>query len=222
VRVIRVLVADDQQLLRAGFRVILEAEPDIEVVGEAVDGVEAVEVAGSTRPDVVLMDIRMPRLDGLAATEQLMRRPDPPRVVVLTTFDQNEYVVRALKAGAYGFLLKDAPPSRMIAAIRAAASGEALIEPSITRRLIERFAVTEPTATAPTVLDSLTDRERDVLRLVARGMSNAEIAAEMVIADTTVKTHVARILTKLGLRDRVQAVAFASESGLVRAGVDPG
>jgi DNA-binding NarL/FixJ family response regulator len=215
VRVIRVLVADDQQLLRAGFRVILEAEPDIEVVGEAVDGVEAVEVAGSTRPDVVLMDIRMPRLDGLGATEQLMRRPDPPRVVVLTTFDQNEYVVRALKAGAYGFLLKDAPPSRMIAAIRAAASGEALIEPSITRRLIERFAVTEPTATAPTVLDSLTDRERDVLRLVARGMSNAEIAAEMVIADTTVKTHVARILTKLGLRDRVQAVVVAYESGVV-------
>ncbi len=214
-RVIRVLVADDQQLLRAGFRVILEAEPDIEVVGEAVDGVEAVEVAGSTRPDVVLMDIRMPRLDGLAATEQLMRRPDPPRVVVLTTFDQNEYVVRALKAGAYGFLLKDAPPSRMIAAIRAAASGEALIEPSITRRLIERFAVTEPTATAPTVLDSLTDRERDVLRLVARGMSNAEIAAEMVIADTTVKTHVARILTKLGLRDRVQAVVLAYDCGFV-------
>ena len=214
-RVIRVLVADDQQLLRAGFRVILEAEPDIEVVGEAVDGVEAVEVAGSTRPDVVLMDIRMPRLDGLAATEQLMRRPDPPRVVVLTTFDQNEYVVRALKAGAYGFLLKDAPPSRMIAAIRAAASGEALIEPSITRRLIERFAVTEPTATAPTALDSLTDRERDVLRLVARGMSNAEIAAEMVIADTTVKTHVARILTKLGLRDRVQAVVLAYDCGFV-------
>jgi len=215
VRVIRVLVADDQQLLRAGFRVILEAEPDIEVVGEAVDGVEAVELAGSARPDVVLMDIRMPRLDGLAATEQLVRRPDPPRVVVLTTFDQNEYVVRALKAGAYGFLLKDAPPSRMIAAIRAAASGEALIEPSITRRLIERFAVTEPAATAPTVLDSLTDRERDVLRLVARGMSNAEIAAEMVIADTTVKTHVARILTKLGLRDRVQAVVLAYDCGFV-------
>ena len=214
-RVIRVLVADDQQLLRAGFRVILEAEPDIEVVGEAVDGVEAVELSGSTRPDVVLMDIRMPRLDGLAATEQLMRRPDPPRVVVLTTFDQNEYVVRALKAGAYGFLLKDAPPSRMIAAIRAAASGEALIEPSITRRLIERFAVSEPAASAPTVLDSLTDRERDVLRLVARGMSNAEIAAEMVIAETTVKTHVARILTKLGLRDRVQAVVLAYDCGFI-------
>jgi DNA-binding NarL/FixJ family response regulator len=213
-RVIRVLVADDQQLLRVGFRVILEAEPDISVVGEAADGVEAVERAGSTRPDVVLMDVRMPRLDGLAATEQLMSRPNPPRVVVLTTFDQNEYVVRALKAGAYGFLLKDAPPSRLITAIRAAASGEALIEPSITRRLIERFAVAEP-ATPPTVLDVLTDRERDVLRLVARGMSNAEIAAEMVIADTTVKTHVARILTKLGLRDRVQAVVLAYDCGFV-------
>jgi DNA-binding NarL/FixJ family response regulator len=213
-RVIRVLVADDQQLLRAGFRVILEAEPDISVVGEAADGVEAVERVGSTRPDVVLMDVRMPRLDGLAATEQLMSRPNPPRVVVLTTFDQNEYVVRALKAGAYGFLLKDAPPSRLIAAIRAAASGEALIEPSITRRLIERFAVAEPT-TPPTVLDVLTDRERDVLRLVARGMSNAEIAAEMIIAETTVKTHVARILTKLGLRDRVQAVVLAYDCGFV-------
>jgi DNA-binding NarL/FixJ family response regulator len=161
------------------------------------------------------MDIRMPRLDGLAATEQLMARPDPPRVVVLTTFDQNAYVVRALKAGAYGFLLKDAPPSRMITAIRAAASGEALIEPSITRRLIERFAVTEPAATPPSVLDGLTDRERAVLRLVARGMSNAEIAAEMVIAETTVKTHVARILTKLGLRDRVQAVVLAYDCGFV-------
>jgi DNA-binding NarL/FixJ family response regulator len=196
VRVIRVLVADDQQLLRAGFRVILEAEPDIEVVGEAVDGVEAVELGG--RADVVLMDIRMPRLDGLAATEQLMSRPEPPRVVVLTTFDQNEYVVRALRAGAYGFLLKDAPPSRMIAAIRAAASGEALIEPSITRRLIERFAVSEAPATPPAALDGLTDRERDVL-----------------IAETTVKTHVARILTKLGLRDRVQAVVLAYDCGFV-------
>ena len=212
-RVIRVLVADDQQLLRAGFRVILEAEPDIEVVGEAVDGVEAVELGG--RADVVLMDIRMPRLDGLAATERLMARPDPPRVVVLTTFDQNEYVVRALKAGAYGFLLKDAPPSRLIAAIRAAAGGEALIEPSITRRLIERFAVSEAPASSPAVLDGLTDRERDVLRLVARGLSNAEIAAEMVIAETTVKTHVARILTKLGLRDRVQAVVLAYDCGFV-------
>jgi DNA-binding NarL/FixJ family response regulator len=215
VRVIRVLVADDQQLLRAGFRVILEAEPDIEVVAEAVDGVDAVELAGRTTPDVVLMDVRMPRLDGLAATEQLMARPEPPRVVVLTTFDQNEYVVRALKAGAYGFLLKDAPPSRLVAAIRAAASGEALIEPSITRRLIERFAVSDAPAASPAVLDGLTDRERDVLRLVARGMSNAEIAAEMVIAETTVKTHVARILTKLGLRDRVQAVVLAYDCGFV-------
>jgi DNA-binding NarL/FixJ family response regulator len=211
VRVIRVLVADDQQLLRAGFRVILEAEPDIEVVGEAVDGVHAVELAGSTRPDVVLMDIRMPRLDGLAATEQLMRRPDPPRVVVLTTFDQNEYVVRALRAGAYGFLLKDAPPSRMIAAIRAAASGEALIEPSITRRLIERFAVTEPAATAPTVLHSLTDRERDVLRLVAQGEPTRRIAGQLGISRETVETHIRAGMRKLGARTRTEAAALAFE-----------
>jgi DNA-binding NarL/FixJ family response regulator len=211
---IRVLVADDQQLLRAGFRVILESEPDIEVVGEAADGLEAVELAGSTGPDVVLMDIRMPRLDGLSATERLMALPDPPRVVVLTTFDQNEYVVRALRAGAYGFLLKDAPASRLIAAIRAAASGEALIEPSITRRLIERFATADTEGEGvPPVMRSLTDRELEVLRLMARGHSNAEIAEEMVIAETTVKTHVARILTKLGVRDRVQAVVLAYDSG---------
>lgn len=214
---IRVLVADDQQLLRAGFRVILESEPDIEVVGEAADGIEAVDLVGSTRPDVVLMDIRMPRLDGLSATERLMASPEPPRVVMLTTFDQNEYVVRALRAGAYGFLLKDAPASRLIAAIRAAASGEALIEPSITRRLIEQFAApeTEPVG-VPGVMRSLTDRELQVLRLMARGLSNAEIGEEMVIAETTVKTHVARVLTKLGVRDRVQAVVLAYDSGFVR------
>jgi DNA-binding NarL/FixJ family response regulator len=213
---IRVLVADDQQLLRAGFRVILESEPDIEVVGEAADGMAALDLVVSTRPDVVLMDIRMPRLDGLSATERLMALPDPPRVVVLTTFDQNEYVVRALRAGAYGFLLKDAPASRLIAAIRAAASGEALIEPSITRRLIEQFAApdAEPTG-VPAVMRSLTERELQVLRLMARGRSNAEIAGEMVIAETTVKTHVARILTKLGVRDRVQAVVLAYDSGFV-------
>jgi DNA-binding NarL/FixJ family response regulator len=213
---IRVLVADDQQLLRAGFRVILESESDIEVVGEAADGIAALDLVSSTRPDVVLMDIRMPRLDGLSATERLMALPDPPRVVVLTTFDQNEYVVRALRAGAYGFLLKDAPASRLIAAIRAAASGEALIEPSITRRLIEQFAApdVEP-AGLPPVVHSLTERELQVLRLMARGQSNAEIAEEMVIAETTVKTHVARILTKLGVRDRVQAVVLAYESGFV-------
>lgn len=215
---IRVLIADDQQLLRAGFRVILQAEPGIDVVGEAEDGVDAVAKARSLRPDVVLMDIRMPKLDGLSATEHLSRLPDGPRVVVLTTFDQNEYVVRALRAGAYGFLLKDAPASRLIAAIRAAAGGDALIEPSITRRLVEQFAAhaapAEP-AGVPDALSGLTDRELQVLRLIARGLSNAEIANEIVVAETTVKTHVARILTKLGIRDRVQAVVLAYECGFV-------
>jgi DNA-binding NarL/FixJ family response regulator len=216
---IRVLVADDQQLLRAGFRVILESEPDIEVVGEAADGVEALEVARETRPDVVLMDIRMPRLDGLTATERLLAAAEPPRVVVLTTFDQNEYVVRAMRAGAYGFLLKDAPASRLVTAVRAAASGEALIEPAITRRLLERFAAPDAAPVPlPASLRTLTDRETEVLRLVARGLSNAEIAEELVVAETTVKTHVARVLTKLGLRDRVQAVVLAYESGFVRRG----
>jgi DNA-binding NarL/FixJ family response regulator len=215
---IRVLIVDDQQLLRAGFRVILQAEPGIDVVGEAEDGVEAVLQSRNLRPDVVLMDVRMPRLDGLSATEQLMRLPEPPRVVMLTTFDQNEYVVRALRAGAYGFLLKDAPASRLVAAVRAAAGGDALIEPSITRRLVEQFAAGLPPAEpagVPAAVADLTDRERQVLRLVAQGLSNAEIAAEIVVAETTVKTHVARILTKLGIRDRVQAVVLAYESGFV-------
>ena len=220
---IRVLVADDQQLVRAGFRVILESEPDIQVVGEAADGVEAVELARSSRPDVVLMDIRMPRVDGLTATERLLASADPPRVVVLTTFDQTEYVVRALRAGAYGFLLKDAPASRLVTAVRAAASGEALIEPTITRRLLERFTAPDVGPTAlPAALRALTDRELEVLRLVARGLSNAEIAAELVVAETTVKTHVARMLAKLGLRDRVQAVVLAYESGFVRRGEGSG
>jgi DNA-binding NarL/FixJ family response regulator len=214
---IRVLVADDQQLLRAGFRVILDSEPGIEVVGEAADGNAVLAAVRSIRPDVVLMDIRMPGLDGLSATERLMAAPDPPRVVVLTTFDLNEYVVRALRAGAYGFLLKDAPASRLVAAVRAAAQGDALIEPSITRRLVEQFAAgpdAEP-AGLPERVRGLTDRELEVLRLVARGLSNAEIAAEIVVADTTVKTHVARILTKLAVRDRVQAVVAAYECGFV-------
>jgi DNA-binding NarL/FixJ family response regulator len=214
---IRVLIADDQQLVRAGFRVILESEDGIEVVGEAGDGLEALEQVRATRPDVVLMDIRMPRLDGLAATERLMALPDPPRVVVLTTFDQNEYVVRAMRSGAYGFLLKDAPATRLVAAVRVAAGGDALIEPSITRRLVERFAVpVEEPEGRPDAVRGLTERELEVLRVVARGLSNAEIAAELVVAETTVKTHVARILAKLGLRDRVQAVVLAYESGLVR------
>jgi DNA-binding NarL/FixJ family response regulator len=215
---IRVLIADDQQLLRAGFRVILQAEDGIDVVGEAADGVEAVAQVRSLRPDVVLMDIRMPKLDGLAATEHLMKLPDPPRVVMLTTFDENEHVVRALRAGAYGFLLKDAPTSRLIAAVRAAAGGDALIEPSITRRLVERFvglATPGEAGGIPDAVASLTERELEVLRLIARGLSNAEIAVEITVAETTVKTHVARILAKLAVRDRVQAVVLAYESGFV-------
>jgi DNA-binding NarL/FixJ family response regulator len=214
--VIRVLIADDQELVRTGFRVILEAEGDIEVVAEAENGREAVRQAALVRPEVVLMDIRMPELDGLGATEQILRQADPPTIVVLTTFDQNEYIYRALRAGAAGFLLKDAPSSRLIAAVRAAATGDSLIEPSITQRLVERFA--EPVAAPgiPEQLAQLTERELDVLRLITRGLSNAEIAAEMVVAETTVKTHVARILTKLGVRDRVQAVVVSYETGFTR------
>jgi DNA-binding NarL/FixJ family response regulator len=213
--VIRVLIADDQELVRTGFRVILEAEGDMKVVAEAENGHEAVRQAALAKPEVVLMDIRMPVLDGLAATEQILRQADPPTIVVLTTFDQNEYIYRALRAGAAGFLLKDAPSSRLIAAVRAAATGDSLIEPSITRRLVERFA--EPVAARgiPDRLAKLTERELDVLRLITRGLSNAEVAAEMVVAETTVKTHVARILAKLGVRDRVQAVVVAYETGFV-------
>jgi DNA-binding NarL/FixJ family response regulator len=217
--VIRVLIADDQALVRTGFRVILQAEGDIEVVAEAENGEEAIRQAALTKPDVVLMDIRMPVLDGLAATEQILRQPEPPTVVVLTTFDQNEYVYRALRAGAAGFLLKDAPSSRLIAAVRAAATGDSLIEPSITKRLVEQFTAPSPTEGVPTALKQLTERELDVLRLIARGLSNAEIAAEMVVAETTVKTHVARILTKLAVRDRVQAVVVAYETGFVARNV---
>jgi DNA-binding NarL/FixJ family response regulator len=213
--VIRVLIADDQELVRTGFRVILEAEGDIEVVAEAQDGHEAIRQSALAKPEVILMDIRMPELDGLAATEEILRQQGPPTIVVLTTFDQNEYIYRALRAGAAGFLLKDAPSSRLVAAVRAAATGDSLIEPSITRRLVERFA--EPVAVpgVPPRLAQLTERELDVLRALARGLSNAEIAAEMVVAETTVKTHVARILTKLGVRDRVQAVVAAYETGFV-------
>ena len=214
-RVIRVLIADDQELVRTGFRVILESEGDIQVVAEAQNGQEAVRQAALVKPRVVLMDIRMPELDGLAATEQILRQPDPPTIVVLTTFDQNEYIYRALRAGAAGFLLKDAPSSRLIAAVRAAATGDSLIEPSITQRLVERFAEPPTTPGIPKQLAQLTDRELDVLRLISRGLSNAEIATEMVVAETTVKTHVARILTKLGVRDRVQAVVVAYETGFV-------
>ena len=215
---IRVLVADDQNLVRTGFRVILEAEGDIEVVAEAATGTAAIRQAALVKPDVILMDIRMPELDGLSATEEIRRQPDPPTIVVLTTFDQNEYIYRALRAGAAGFLLKDAPSTRLIAAVRAAATGDSLIEPSITQRLVERFAEPAQPGGLPPELAALTGRELDVLRLLARGLANLEIAAELVVAETTVKTHVARILAKLGLRDRVQAVVVAYETGFVTRG----
>ena len=222
---IRILIVDDQPLLRTGFRLILEEEVDLEVVGEAGDGEEAIERAAELQPDVVLMDIRMPRLDGVEATRRLVRDTAPAdgapalHVLVLTTFDLDEYVVQALRAGASGFLLKDAPAEDLIAAIRAVAAGDAVVAPSVTRRLLDRFAQTVVEPPEPSsVLGTLTDRELDVLRLMARAMSNAEIAAELGVSETTVKTHVGHVLGKLGLRDRVQAVVLAYESGLVRAG----
>ncbi len=219
---IRTLVVDDQGLVRAGFRMILEAQPDIEVVGEAADGLEAVSAARRLRPDVVLMDIRMPRLDGLEATRRLAGPgvADPVRVLILTTFDLDEYVLSALRAGASGFLLKDVPPEDLVDAIRVVAAGDALLAPSVTRRLLDRFASTlpDPAASRPAALDTLTARELEVLGLVARGMSNAEIAEHLVVSETTVKTHVGRLLFKLDLRDRVQAVVLAYETGIVRPG----
>jgi DNA-binding NarL/FixJ family response regulator len=212
---IKVLIADDQALVRTGFRKILESEPDLEVVAEAGDGGEAVEAALLLRPDVVLMDIRMRRLDGLEATRRLAGKT---RVLVLTTFDLNEYVYEALRAGASGFLLKDAPADQLVTAIRVVAAGEALLAPSITRRLIEEFARRPPSNARPAELEALSPRELDVLRLVARGLSNAEIASELYVGDATVKTHVSRILQKLDLRDRVQAVVLAYESGLLQPG----
>ncbi len=217
---IRVLLADDQTLVRSGFRMILRSDPELEVVGEAADGVEAVTLARELRPDVVLMDVRMPKVDGIEATRRIMRADEPrPRVLVLTTFDLDEYVFAALRAGASGFLLKDAPEEQLLAAIRVAASGGALFSPSVTTRLIERFASLDGAEPVPVDLSSLTEREREVLVLLARGMSNAEIAVQLVVSDHTVKTHVARILRKLDLRDRTQAVIAAYESGLVRPGL---
>jgi DNA-binding NarL/FixJ family response regulator len=220
-RTVRILIADDQALVRAGFRMILDAEDDLDVVGEAADGLEAVDQARRLKPDVVLMDIRMPELDGIEATRRVLATAgaERVRVLMLTTFDLNEYVYEALRAGASGFLLKDVPPEELATGIRIVAQGDALLAPSITKRLIrELAAVTPASPTPPKGLDELTARELEVFRLVAGGLSNAEIAAELVVSETTVKTHVARMLMKLDLRDRVQAVVLAYESGVAVPG----
>jgi DNA-binding NarL/FixJ family response regulator len=217
---IRVLIADDQELVRTGFRMILTGEPDITVVGEAGDGLSAVELARGLGVDVVLMDIRMPGIDGIEATRRLGAAS--ARVLILTTFDLNEYVYEALRAGASGFLLKDAPAAQLVTAIRVVADGEALLSPSITRRLIAEFAQRPAPSARPAAMEELTERELEVLQLIARGLSNAEIAKELFVGDATVKTHVARILMKLELRDRVQAVVAAYESGLIQPGSKEG
>jgi DNA-binding NarL/FixJ family response regulator len=210
---IRVLVADDQSMVRAGFRMLLAGEDDIEVVGEASNGREAVDKTARFHPAVVLMDIRMPELDGLEATRRILSADKNARILVLTTFDLDEYVYEALRAGASGFVLKDDPPEQLLAAIRTVAAGEALLSPSVTRRVIARFT-RMPRQDAPPELGELTERELDVFRLLARGLSNAEIGRELFISETTVKTHVTHILQKLGLRDRVQAVVLAYQAGL--------
>jgi DNA-binding NarL/FixJ family response regulator len=212
---IRVLVADDQELVRTGFRMILNAASDIEVVGEAGNGLEAIGLARSLTPEVVLMDVRMPELDGIAATREIVSHAgaSAPRILMLTTFDLDEYVYDALRAGASGFLLKDLPAAQLVAGVRTVADGDALLAPAITRRLIEEF--TEPPAEPPPGLDELTPRELEVLRHVAKGLSNSEIASELIIGEATVKTHVARMLMKLNLRDRVQAAVLAYECGIV-------
>jgi len=219
---IKVLIADDQAMVRQGFGALLGAQPDLVVVGDAANGADAVSAARRLNPDVVLMDVRMPVLDGIAATRQLLdgrSRDEPPRVLILTTFDLDDYVYEALRAGASGFLLKDAPAADLVNAVRVVAAGDGLLSPSVTRRLIAEFA-TRPGQhrPRPVSLTSLTDRETEVLRLIARGRSNGEIAADLVVAEQTVKTHVGRILSKLAVRDRAQAVVVAYESGLVAAG----
>ncbi|EST27204.1 response regulator transcription factor [Streptomyces niveus] len=222
---IRVMLVDDQVLLRTGFRMVLAAQPDMEVVAEAGDGAEAIDNLRTTAVDVVLMDVRMPRLDGVEATRRICAEPGAPKVLILTTFDLDEYAFSGLKAGASGFMLKDVPPSELLTAIRAVHSGDAVVAPSTTRRLLDRFSAMLPSAkesnAAGGALERLTGREREVMLLVAQGLSNGEIAARLVLSEATVKTHVGRILTKLALRDRVQVVVLAYESGLVRAGGGP-
>ena len=210
---VRVLVADDQSMVRAGFRMLLAEEPDIEVVAEASNGLEAVDKAARFRPTVVLMDIRMPQLDGLEATRRILAADDTARILILTTFDLDEYVYEALRAGASGFVLKDDPPEQLIAAVRIVAGGDALLSPAITKRVIKQFT-RMPQPAPPRQLDDLTERELDVFRFIARGLSNAEIGRELYISDTTVKTHITHILQKLDLRDRVQAVVLAYQTGL--------
>ncbi len=220
---VKILIADDQSLVRSGFRMVLESTDDFEVVGEAANGHQAIDSARRLRPDVVLMDVRMPELDGIDATRRITEDDDLfARVLILTTFDLDEYIYDALGAGASGFLLKDVPAEQLIDGIRVVAAGEALLAPSVTRRLIEDFSRARPArAEDPAGLDELTPREREVLELIARGLSNAEIAETLVVGETTVKTHVARVLMKLGLRDRVQAVVLAYESGIVSPGRPP-
>jgi DNA-binding NarL/FixJ family response regulator len=223
VSALHVVIADDQALVRAGFRMILEADGGIQVVGEAADGEEAISVVRQLQPDVVLMDVRMPRLDGLEATRRLLANADTaPRVIMLTTFDIDEYVYTALRAGASGFLLKDVTPEQLVASVKLVSAGDALLAPSITRRLVERFAPpsqqVQSSGAQARELDALTSREREVLVLMARGLSNAELAEQLTLSEATVKTHVARVLGKLGLRDRVQAVVLAYETGLVAPG----
>jgi DNA-binding NarL/FixJ family response regulator len=216
---IRVLICDDQALVRGGFRAILGTQPDIEVVGEAENGAEAVALAERRQPDVILMDVRMPVLDGVEATRRLVAGRSPARILILTTFDLDEYVHAAIRAGASGFLLKDVTPANLLDAIRVVAGGDALLAPSVTRRLLERFAITLPVGDhSSETLAQLTSRETEVLRLLAAGLSNAEIASELVVSEATVKTHISSLLRKLALRDRVQAVILAYESGLVKLG----
>ncbi|MEV6901482.1 response regulator transcription factor [Amycolatopsis sp. NPDC051372] len=211
-----VLICDDQELVRVGLRMIVDSQPDLDVVAEAGDGAEAVRIARERRPDLVLMDVRMPVLDGVAATERICAALPDVRVLVITTFDLDEYAYSALRAGASGFLVKDAPSDEMLVAIRGVLRGDAMVSPSVTRRLLDRYLTGRPVESAK--LGSLTEREKDVLGLIARGLSNGEIAGKLIIGETTVKTHVGRVLAKLGLRDRVHAVVFAYESGLVRPG----